>query len=261
MVKQSINSILPEPFNMIKIPEGSVTVKDKTEIISAFEIAKYPVTNAQFARFVDAKGYENKAWWTDAGWEAREQEWDADTNRWKLSKKPWTAPRFRQDDKWNGDNQPVVGVSWYEAVAFCLWLSEMTGDAITLPTEQQWQRAAQGDDGRAYPWGNDWSFTRARCNCSVYPCSNDATTSVTHYEGQLKGDSPYGVVDMSGNVWEWCRTGFQTGTQDVNAKDTRVLRGGSWNDNAADDFCCESRTHETPDYSPCDVGFRFVRTL
>ena len=66
----------------------------------------------------------------------------------------WSEPRFWNDSQWNGAQHPVVGVSWYEAVAFCLWLSDVTGERIMLPTEDQWQYAAQGDDGRTYPWGN-----------------------------------------------------------------------------------------------------------
>jgi formylglycine-generating enzyme required for sulfatase activity len=100
---------------------------------------------------------------------------------------PWTEPRYWTDSTWNGDEQPVVGVSWYEAAAYCKWLSELTGEAITLPTEQQWQRAAQGDDGRAYPWGPNWD--RSRCNNNVDGRGIGRTTPVRQYEG--KGDWNY----------------------------------------------------------------------
>ncbi|MDQ7036976.1 MAG: SUMF1/EgtB/PvdO family nonheme iron enzyme [Anaerolineae bacterium] len=124
-----------------------MTIKDKTETLPTFEIAKYPITNLQFKQFIAAKGYENKDWWTAAGWDVRK-------------KKKWTEPRYWDNSKWNGDLQPVVGVSWYEAVAFCNWLNEQInptptpspkrqggeqgqGGEVMLPTEQQWQRAAQ----------------------------------------------------------------------------------------------------------------------
>src|SRR5690606_8543992 len=129
--------------------------------------------------------------------------------------------RFWDDSQWNGADYPVVGVSWYEAVAFCRWLSEATGEAITLPTEEQWQYAAQGDDGRKYPWGDEWDCTR--CNNSVEPCHSDGTTPVRQYEGP--GDSPFGVVDMSGNVWEWTLTEYESGVNDLDGANNRVIRG------------------------------------
>ena len=114
-----------------------------------------------------------------------------------------------------------MGVSWYEAVAFCNWLSGTTGENITLPTEQQWQRAAQGDTNWAYPYGP--KFDENRCNSNT-----QGTTPVTQYEGKAKGDSPFGVTDMNGNVWEWCLTKYESGERDMDGTDVRVLRGGSW---------------------------------
>jgi hypothetical protein len=143
-----VTDILPAPFAWVNIPAGTVKLiterGSQTFSVPAFAIARYPVTNAQYTRFVDARGYETQRWWTDAGWQARKEE-------------SWTEPRFWRDTKWNGMEYPVVGVSWFEAVAFCRWLREVTDDeTVVLPTEQQWQRAAQGDDERIYPWGNDW---------------------------------------------------------------------------------------------------------
>lgn len=218
--------IMPPPFAWIDIPAGKVTLVtrkgwptnyipkggSKEFSVPAFAIGKYPVTNAQFEKFVDAKGYEEKKWWTDEGWQVR-------------GRQNWTKPRYWQASEWNVADYPVVGVSWYEAVAFCLWLSDMTGEQIMLPTEQQWQRAAQGDTSRAYPWGE--KFDRSRCSFN-----SGGITSVTQYEGKDKGDSPFGVVDMSGNVWEWCVTDYDTGEQDIRkAAKVRVLRGGSWGGN------------------------------
>ena len=229
--KPSVLEILPQPFAWCDIPAGKVTLEaggyleqDTVFEVPAFQIAKYPITNAQFRVFVEAGGYENQAWWTEDGWKHRVEGWVYD-NGWKPSGTPWTEPRYWQDSKWNGAEQPVVGVSWYESVAFCLWLSDVTGERIMLPTEQQWQRAAQGDDGRKYPWG---AWEEGRCN---YGNKIGQTTPVMQFEGQ--GDSPYGVVDMSGNVREWCLTGYSDGDNDQNkSSDTeRILRGGSWNSN------------------------------
>src|SRR5262249_42941710 len=116
--------LLPAPFAWVEIP-GEI---GKKWTGAPYAIAKYPVTNAQFRVFVAAGGYSQSKWWTDAGWQ-------------RLLKDGWTEPLFWTDRKWNGAERPVVGVSWYETVAFCLWLSDRTGEKIMLPTEDQWQYA------------------------------------------------------------------------------------------------------------------------
>lgn len=227
-------SLMPAPFAWIEIPK------------KGYSIAKYPVTNAQFAKFIEAGGYKIEHWWTDAGREARIES-------------GWIQPRYWTDSKWNGAEQPVVGVSWYEAVAFCLWLSDVTGEKIMLPTEDQWQYAAQGDDGRAYPWGNDWDCER--CNNSVEPCASNVTTPVQQYEGKSKGDSPFGVVDMAGNVWEWCLTDYDDRTNDMNSDATdRVLRGGSWGNHRKNGFQCHNRSKFFPRGWYYVRGFRISRS-
>ena len=172
---------------------------------------------------------------------------------WKASGKAWTEPRYWQDAKWNGAEQPVVGVSWFEAVAFCLWLSDVTSEKIMLPTEDQWQYAAQGDDGRVYPWGNEWDSMR--CNNNVDQKGIGKTTPVRQYEG--KGDSSFGVVDMAGNVWEWCLTDYDKKTNYNNTGTTyRVLRGGSWDNGSSDNFRCDNRDGDSPRGRNISYGFR-----
>jgi formylglycine-generating enzyme required for sulfatase activity len=220
--------LLPAPFAWIEIPK------------KGYSIAKYPVTNAQFAAFIEAGGYSTERWWTAQGWEQRQKD-------------KWTQPRYWTDAKWNGAEQPVVGVSWYEAVAFCLWLSDVTGEKIMLPTEDEWQYAAQGDDGRDYPWGKNWDGSR--CNNNVDGKGIGKTTPVRQYEG--KGSSPFGVVDMAGNVWEWCLTDYENKTNDINSDATdRVLRGGSWINSYADVFGCDGRDWVNPYYGFNIRGFR-----
>ena len=148
----------------------------------------------------------------------------------------------------------MVGVSWYEAVAYCLWLSEQTGQKIMLPTDEQWQYAAQGDDGREYPWGNEWDCKL--CNNSVKPCDSNCTTPVTQYEG--KGDSPFGVVDMAGNVWEWCLSEDESGRNDLNGTNVCVLRGGSWGLNHTDFFRVSFRHRYYPYIRNFNIGFRLA---
>ena len=246
-IRAFLKSILPEPFDIIDIPAGKVTLlndwdsdekvylkKDQPQTfdVPPFSIAKYPVTNAQFEQFMNESGYDNDKWWTDAGWKQRQKD-------------GWAQPRYWNDDQWKGADYPVVGVSWYESLAFCHWLNAKIAEEgisdvkISLPTEQQWQRSAQGDDNRTYPWEGEWDCKR--CNNSVDPCDSNGTTSVRQYEGKKKGDSPYGVVDMAGNVWEWCLIEYYSGNINVNGTDVRVLRGGSWNDSLTDNFRCLSR--------------------
>lgn len=269
VIKQpSILDILSRPFAWIEIPDGRVKlgtlraggpISKPTEFnVSAFAVAKFPITNAQFAKFIEADGYEQKKWWTDAGWEAREKGWAWDEDRvCKPTDKPWIEPRYWQDKKWNGAEYPVVGVSWYECLAFCHWLSDITGNKIMLPTEQQWQRAAQADTNWAYPWGPD--FETSRCNASVGQNWRENSTSyVTRYEG--RGESPFGVVDMSGNVCEWCLTEYESGNVEINKVTKRVLRGGSWDSITPNSLRVDYCESDDPHIGKSSRGFRIVRS-
>lgn len=250
----SVVNILPSPFEWREIPPGKVTLGEgvnehahsvgQTFSLPAFSIAKYPITNAQFAKFIEAGGYRQSAWWTEAGW-ARQR-------KTKNRKQPY----YWTETKWNHPDYPVVGISWYEAVAFCNWLREISGENITLPTEQQWQRAAQGDDGRTYPWGNKWDVQL--CNNSV---GKDWRTNQTSpvYQYEEIGDSPFNVTDMAGNVWEWCLTSYQTGSHDLIGKDDRVLRGGAWIFLNEVFFRTTCRFKNQPHLWLDNWGFRIVR--
>ena len=137
-------------------------------------------------------------------------------------------PRYWNDPKWNLDNHPVVGVSWYEAVAYCNWLTATTGQAFRLPTEAEWEKAARGTDGREWPWGND--FEQGEANIG------ESGINQTSAVGLFPRDrSPYDLLDCAGNVWEWCATKWQDSYQDY-ADDNDLerrqscvcMRGGSW---------------------------------
>jgi len=137
-------------------------------------------------------------------------------------------------------------------MAFTRWLSEKIGQTVTLPTEMQWQRAAQGDDERGYPWGNE--FDPAKCNTSESGFKK--TTSVDQYP---EGASPFGVLDMAGNVREWCLNEYGdplnvSGT----GEGTRVLRGGSWSRSYRSARAAFHRGN-IPGNRSGAVGFRLVR--
>ncbi|MBN1122250.1 MAG: SUMF1/EgtB/PvdO family nonheme iron enzyme [Anaerolineae bacterium] len=209
------NTLLPPPFEWIAIPGGQVTLKaggylpePATFDVAPFAIGKYPITNRQYELFIAAGGYANQAWWTVSGWKFRERN-------------GWIEPRFWGQSDYDHPDAPVIGVTWFEAMAYCRWLSAESGQPVTIPTEQQWQWAAQGDDGRLFPWG-DVDPTPDICN---WARRYDGTAPVTAYPENV---SPFGVMDMCGNVWEWCRTGWESGTTDLEGSERRIVRGGSW---------------------------------
>jgi formylglycine-generating enzyme required for sulfatase activity len=211
--------------------------------LDAFRIGRYLVTNAQYARFIEDGGYENPDYWIEAGWAWREAE-------------AITRPRFWEDPRWNQPNHPVVGVSWYEALAYCRWLNEVTGEKFHLPSEAEWEKAARGEHGREWPWGNE--FDQRKCN--TLEGGPAKTTPVGQYSPA--GDSPYGAADMAGNVWEWCSTLFRDypyrpddGREDLETEGSRVLRGGSW---PSDQYLarCAARFGYFPGSRDDYLGFR-----
>jgi formylglycine-generating enzyme required for sulfatase activity len=216
--------------------------------LEEYAIARYPVTNAEFERFIQDGGYQTRDYWTDAGWKQKESD-------------GWSQPRYWEDKKWNDPSQPVVGVSWYEALAYCRWLSAKSGREYRLPSEAQWEKAARGTDGRRYPWGDDWDPDR----CNNKENGPGRTTPVGQYP---EGDSPYGVGEMVGQVWEWCSSKYapyryepDDGREDLEGDDSRILRGGSWYNSSPAGKCrCGSRYRRGPRGRSDDRGFRCIRT-
>ncbi len=139
-------------------------------------------------------------------------------------------------------------MSWFEAVAFCRWLSEQSDTQVLLPAEQQWQRAAQGDEAYRFPWGDE--FDRSLCNYS-----SRGTTPVTQYP---QGSSPFGVMDMCGNVLEWCLNEWATGNIGLEGARQRVLRGGSWHRTNIIELETTYRASNFPDFRVNNRGFRIV---
>jgi formylglycine-generating enzyme required for sulfatase activity len=154
----------------------------------------------------------------------------------------------------------VVNVSWFDALAYCRWLRETTHQVYRLPSEAEWEKAARGTDGRPYPWGSEFDKTR----CNTFEAGMGHTTPVDAYPA---GASPYGVLDLIGNVWEWCSSLYADypynaadGREDLDAAGWRVLRGGSWFD-AEWGARSARRLSGRPDAPSRNTGFRVVREV
>jgi formylglycine-generating enzyme required for sulfatase activity len=185
------------------VPGGTVEIERYGERYSTFQVqpfrmAAFPVTFAQFRAFLDAKdGYANKRWWEDLKHEDRDPAWES---------KLW--------------NHPVTNVSWFDATAFCRWLSAQLDLGVRLPDDQEWQQAAQSAKGYAYPWGPEWLDGRANTDESDLK----HLTAVGMFP---HGDSLQKVSDLSGNVFDWCRNeDEELDRAKPGGEQSRVLRGG-----------------------------------
>jgi hypothetical protein len=197
-----------------------VSIAASAELGYDFRMGKYPITNSQYRIFVDEDGYaEDKPWWTEEAVKDIEQySWNKD---WRKGPRLWGDPRFDRD------TQPVVGVSWYEAVAYCKWLTEKLRSAgkisrdeiVRLPTEKEWHWVAAGAEGRTYAWGAEfaaWCVNSEESNL-------DQPTPVHMYP---QGKTPNTEVwDLCGNVWEW--------TNDDHEAYGKAVRGGAYYRDAA----------------------------
>ena len=195
-------------------------------------IGRYPVTNIQFARFVKEDGYKTQEYWSKDGWDWRTGKYDLRTveamaQDW-LEHRPLAkrnVPYYWHSIELSNPLVPIVGVNWFEAEAYCNWLSKKIvavpeGYTIRLPRGDEWERASRGQDGREYPWGEGFDKTAANTWDSDSTGSGlGGTTAVCTFP---QGVSPEGAWDMSGNAWEW------TGSWYDEDKKYRVVCGGSW---------------------------------
>jgi formylglycine-generating enzyme required for sulfatase activity len=256
-------------LNFIKIPASEFTMGSKRSLdrdahedempaqvleVSDYFIMKYPVTNEQYHRFVQATGCRTPLFWPDGC--------------------------FPEGNA----NHPVVGVSYYDALAFCAWAGQVTGLPIRLPTEPEWEKAARGPEMRVFTWGDQWED--GLCNSSEAKLQE--TTPIGQFSPQ--GDSPYGVSDMGGNVQEWCSSlfgpypydptdGREEHVYDLQVDDLlpklldtgctmliesneasigkSVIRGGSWRE-SKHQARCAYRSWAAPMHRSLDTGFRCV---
>lgn len=206
-------------------------------------MAKNPVTNAQYQAFIDdPHGLRDAQWW----------EFSAQARQWHLDH-PCPKPTA-----FSGDHLPRTRVSWFDSMAFCAWLSaklrrqdlRTSAGVVRLPVEQEWQRAAVGDTRWVYPWGNEMNKLRGN-----YGNNTGRPTPVDQY---FDGKSPYGVVDLIGNVWEWCLTAWGKEITDLNGYTYRTMRGGAWNVSNLEDLRANSRYGHSPRGQLNDGGFRIV---
>ena len=244
VVARPYSGLLPD-IDWVDVPEGPFLYGEDQiqKTLSSFKIARYPVTNAQFQCFIEDGGYVDGRWWAGlAG-----------------------HPEPKQG-RWNTPNQPRETVSWYEAVAYMRWLTAklqeygMLPEAMTvrLPTEEEWEKAARGSEAQEFPWGDAYESGQANINetwGNVGTFNLGQTTAVGSYP---KGASPYGLLDMAGNVWEWCLNEYQQPERtSTEGNEWRVLRGGSWVDGQVFARCAfRGRSH--PDDHDGDFGFRLV---
>jgi len=159
-------------------------------------------------------------------------------------KAPWESDWFYED-------HPVVNISWYDAQAYCNWLSERTGKRYRLPTEAEWEKAARGTEGWIFPWGND-------LNPPVGYESNTLELRLRQRMPMIaKNHSPFLALDMIGNVWEWTQDAPEEPAKKGKSEKSRVLKGGSFADPLG--FVnCASRHEATADLRLGNVGFRIV---
>jgi formylglycine-generating enzyme required for sulfatase activity len=233
--------MLAQPIiNLVVIPEGFFWMGSEdhqdTEAprhrvwVDRFSLGKFPVTNRAYKIFVE----QTRA----------------------------PAPPFWSEAIFSDPDQPVVGVTWYDATAFCQWLSRRTGSIVRLPTEAEWERAARGRrDSSLYPWGNEPPWERP------YQGYNPRTGGPERVGVNESND--FGLYDMSEGVHEWCsdyydrhyyRTSPEKNPQGPTSGERRASRGGSWRHHVRFSRCA-ARSSLPPEFKYADYGFRIALTL
>jgi len=211
-----------------------------TVYVSDFYMDKYEVTNKEYAYFLNS--FENP-----------------DTKNWIKLDDERSGIIFsdnRYKVKEGRENYPVAGITWYGADVFSSWAGKR------LPTEAEWEKAARGADERIYPWGMEWDPLMCANSCeggcaSIMPAGSFST-----------GAGPYGVMDMAGNVWEWCADWYDSKYYNESPYEDpkgpaegkfKVMRGGSWFYSSPSKFRCTMRSGRDLKCNFFNIGFRCVR--
>jgi len=259
---------------MVYVAEGEFTIGNDAGptnerpqhrvYMDAYWIDETEVTNAMFALFVEATGYQTDAEKQGAAWVFDGAGWS------EVRGADWQHPQGSAT-QWSGlENHPVVNVSWNDASAYCKWAG------AHLPSEAEWEKAARGTDGWTYPWGEqEPAGTLLNFgDVNLYPEAadknvNDGYKFTAPVGSYLAGASPYGALDMAGNVWEWVndwyretyyRTAPTTNPPGPINGEGRVLRGGSWNHDVHD-IRASMRIWVNPSDAIDNFGFRCSLSL
>lgn len=242
-----------------------------TVYLAGYWIARTEVTNAMFASFVTETGYQTDAEREGAGWA-----YDSTARDWKsASGADWQHPHGPNSNLAGLDDHPVVQVSWNDALAYCQWAG------CRLPTEAEWEKAARGTDGRIYPWGDEMVavdlLNFADRNLDVGwadESANDGYQFTSPVGSYQAGASPYGLLDIAGNVWEWTSSRWgndletpefgypydaMDGREDLTVIDRHVLRGGSWS-HSDRNVRAAVRAGRSNDFRNDLIGFRPARS-
>lgn len=221
----SIMVYIPETMFVMGDPSGDSDERPPHLVkLKAFYIDQFEITNIQYRKFVKETNYDEPTFWSDT--------------------------------HFNGDLQPVVGVSWDDARAYAKWAGKR------LPTEAEWELAARSTDGREFPWGNSWYDKR----CNSREAGINRVARVGSYP---EGASPYGLHDMAGNVWEWCFDAYSKDYYKKRVKENprgpqggedKVLRGGSWGYDKVN-LRSSNRFWEDKGVRNRHFGFRCVRDV
>ncbi len=282
------------------VGRGSDDERPKRRVdFPAFAVGRFLITNLEFACFIRGGGYDDGQWWKtdeaerwrtgDSGFlaevkkiwtdtvaeyhakELRDREIHAEdlANEADRRCNPRREPYYWHDSRFNAPNQPVVGINWWEARAFCAWLTAEghakrwlgQDETLRLPTEFEWERTSRDrDDGRLFPWGDEPDQDRAHTREDQLELTQ-ATPVGTYPQGTWPG----GPLDLSGNVWEWLESlklpyspEFDTGRDSPSSLEERAIKGSSWY-NVLERARCGARFVDRPYNLYYDVGFRVVR--
>jgi len=234
--------------------------------VSPFEVDKTEVTNKEYRKFIEAGGYDNQDFWTVAGWQ------------WKTSNNI-TKPMYWEDSRFNQDNQPVVGVSWYEASAYAKWAGKR------LPTEAEWEAIARYNNksnnfswGRLYPWGNSLPIEYDNNNNVISKRANgffgqdgydDGYKFLSQVDSFNLGKTLEGISDLAGNVLEWTADwydiSYYSRTSNFNnpigpvSGSFKVARGGAWNNSSSEMRTYFREQYFRPESRSFNIGFRCVK--